>query len=223
MSNTLDFIERELGENPSYSIIWLHGLGADGHDFEPIVPELNLPPGIAVRFIFPHAPQQPVTVNWGMVMRAWYDIKSIDIARTVDEAGVEQSAAAIRALIEREIARGIPSARIILAGFSQGGAVALHTGLQYPATLAGLIGLSTYLPLPDHLHGESLQANRNTPLFMAHGSYDPVVPVTLGDQTHQRLQELGYRVEWHTYPMEHAVNLDEIRDLGAWLRLRLTD
>ncbi len=213
-----DFIEHEQGTKPNYAIIWLHGLGADGHDFEPVVPALNLRSDAGVRFVFPHAPRQPVTVNGGMVMRAWYDIESIDIARTVDTDGIERSVAMIRALIEREVERGIATNRIILAGFSQGGAVALHTALLYPQRLAGVIGLSTYLPIPEALSDNAREANRNTPIFMGHGTYDPVVPLALGDASHQQLQALGYQVDWHTYPMEHSVNMDEIRDIGTWLR-----
>ncbi len=221
MNDVIEHIERSTGENPTATIIWLHGLGADGHDFEPIVPELDLPADTPVRFIFPHAPKQPVTINGGMVMRAWYDLTGTEFARREDAAGVMRSAQLIEKLIQREIERGIPSTRIFLAGFSQGGAIALQTGLRYPQPLAGILALSTYLPLADRLSSEAHASNRAVPIFMAHGLYDPVVPFALGDHSFQVLQENGYNIEWHSYPMPHSVHPDEIRDIGAWLRLRL--
>lgn len=213
----LDYIERTLGEEPTVSIIWLHGLGADGHDFEPIVPELGLPPNSAVRFIFPHAPQQPVTINGGMVMRSWYDILSMEIAREVDEAGIERSSAQVRELIEQEMDRGIKNENIIVAGFSQGGAIALHTALLYDKPLLGILALSTYLPLQRHVVAGANPVNASIPIFMGHGTYDPVVPVQLGQQSCEHLVGQGYGVEWHTYPMQHAVCMEEIQAVGAWL------
>jgi phospholipase/carboxylesterase len=218
MTQLPDLIEHDHGARPQYAVIWLHGLGADGHDFEPVVPALKLSPEVGVRFVFPHAPLRPVTVNGGMVMRAWYDIESLDIASMVDAEGVEASAQTVRALIARETERGIASDRVILAGFSQGGAIALQTALLYPEPLAGVIALSTYLPLPAALTESGRSANRAIPIFMGHGTYDPVVPLALGDASHQQLQALGYQVEWRTYPMEHSVNMDEIHDIGVWLR-----
>ena len=213
----LDYIEHTTGDNPTFSVIWLHGLGADGHDFEPIVPELMLPPKINIRFIFPHAPMQPVTINGGMVMRAWYDILSMEIAREIDEAGIERSAAQVRDLVDREIERGIASDNILLAGFSQGGAIALHTGLAYEKPLLGILALSTYVPMPDSVTGDAGQANRAVPIFMGHGTHDPVIPVQLGRQSYDYLKSRGYNVEWQTYPMQHSVNMDEIRDVSTWM------
>jgi len=221
MTSVIEHIERATGEDPTVTIIWLHGLGADGHDFEPIVPELGLPATPVIRFIFPHAPLRPVTVNGGMVMRAWYDVKAVDLSRREDPAGIEESDKLIQQLIVREEKRGIAPGRIFLAGFSQGGAISLHTGLRYSKPLAGIIALSTYLPLAERFTEEANTANQNVPIFMAHGMFDPVIPVVLGDRSHQLLQGHGYQVEWHTYPMQHSVSLDEISDLGEWLRHRL--
>jgi phospholipase/carboxylesterase len=217
----LQFVERATGAEPAYSVIWLHGLGADGYDFEPLVPELAIPAEKPVRFIFPHAPRQPVTINGGMVMRAWYDITGAEMIRQEDDAGIRRSAASIRDLIQKENARGINTGNIILAGFSQGGAVALHTGLRYPESLAGILALSTYLPLSAQLDIEAHAANVSTPMFMAHGLYDPVIPIILAESSRKRLQQAGYSVEWHTYPMPHAVSPDEIRDISHWFRQRL--
>lgn len=213
----LEYIERDFGANPSFSVIWLHGLGADGHDFEPIVPELNLPTNIGVRFIFPHAPQQPVTINGGMVMRAWYDILSMEIAREIDEAGINRSADQVKVLLKQEIDRGIESERIILAGFSQGGAIALHTGLQLEQPLLGILALSTYIPLPQKIPTPRDNPHESSPIFMGHGTRDPIVPVQLGQQSYEYLKTHGYKVEWHAYPMEHSVSMEEIRDVGAWM------
>lgn len=209
------------GDNADASVIWLHGLGADGHDFEPIVPELRLPAELNVRFIFPHAPEQPVTLNGGMRMRAWFDLIALDRKARQDEAGIRASASRIQALIERENSRGVPDERIVLAGFSQGGAVALHLGLRHPRRLAGILALSTYLPLQDTLAEERSAANRDTPILMAHGVSDPVLDLRLGEQSREDLEALGYQVEWHTYPMAHAVCLEEIRLVGEWLARRL--
>lgn len=202
------------------SVIWLHGLGADGHDFVPIVPELGLP---AVRFVFPHAPVRPVTLNMGMPMRAWYDIKTLTAEGRADEEGIRASVALIGRYVAAERAAGIPSERIVLAGFSQGGAVALHAGLRHAEPLAGIMGLSTYLPLQATLAGELAEANRATPILMCHGIYDPVLPVQLGIMARGWLRELGYAVEWHEYPMQHQVCLPEIQVIAAFLRCRVVD
>lgn len=203
------------------SVIWLHGLGADGHDFEPVVPELQLPADVGVRFIFPHAPVRPVTINGGMEMRAWYDIKQISPDGPEDDAGIEAARAEVEALVAAEKQAGIPAERIVLAGFSQGGAIALHTGLRHPERLAGLMGLSTYLPLRDRLADEAAEPNRGLSVFMAHGSLDPMLPQQLGELSRDLLQEAGYDVAWHSYPMQHQVCLEEIRAIGAWLQPRL--
>lgn len=216
----LETVEISSGENPVGSVIWLHGLGADGHDFEPVVPELRLPQDLPLRFVFPHAPVRPVTINAGMRMRAWYDIVAIDRSARQDEEGIRASAAATVELIERERQRGIVAERIVLAGFSQGGAVAIHAALRYPERLAGLIALSTWMPLGETLAAEASAANRDLPVFMAHGRQDPMVPVGLGEQTREALSAAGYPVEWHTYEMPHAVCPAEIADISAWLQAR---
>jgi phospholipase/carboxylesterase len=207
---------------PDACVIWLHGLGADGHDFEPIVPELRLPPELSIRFIFPHAPMMPVTINNGYVMRAWYDILAMDIGSAQDEAGIRASQAVVEGLIEQQIAAGIASERIVLAGFSQGGAIILQAGLRFERPLAGLIALSTYLPLAQTLEAERSEANRQVPIFMAHGDSDPVVRPELAYRSRSRLEQQGYPLEWHEYRgMEHSVNLEEIRDISRWLQGRL--
>ena len=200
-----------------YSVIWLHGLGADGHDFEPIVAELDFPGKTKTRFIFPHAPNQPVTVNGGAMMPAWYDIVAINAQAAEDEQGIRKSQQQIISLIEQENALGIANEHIVLAGFSQGGAIALQTALRYPQALAGLLALSTYLTLHDSLEKEASSKNQNIPLMMAHGEYDPVVPFELAKLSKQRLLDAGYSVEWKTYPMEHSVCPQEIADIGQWL------
>lgn len=202
------------------SVIWLHGLGADGHDFEPIVPYLGLDRSLGVRFVFPHAPRRAVTINLGMVMPAWYDILSVEFRRDEDESGIRTSAEQVRALMARENERGVPCERIVLAGFSQGGAIALHVALRHPKPLAGLLALSTYLVLDSTLDDEAAAANRAIPVFQAHGSADPLVGLERGEAARDRLLALGYGVEWHTYPMGHEVCPDEIRDVGAWLNAR---
>jgi phospholipase/carboxylesterase len=217
----LETIDVETGPAPAASIIWLHGLGADGHDFEPIVPELVRRGDAPLRFVFPHAPVRPVTLNAGYRMRAWYDIVSLDRNSRQDEAGIRASAAEIRALIARENARGIRTDRIVLAGFSQGGAVALFTGTRHEEKLAGLIGLSCYATLANSFEAERAAANRQTPIFLAHGTHDPIVDLSLGEHSRALLESAGYPVEWHTYPMPHAVCAEEIADLGAWLRRAL--
>lgn len=215
-------LEIATGATPSCAIIWLHGLGADGHDFAPIVPELDLPPELAIRFIFPHAPLLPVTINNGHVMPAWYDIRSLDLRQTEDEGGIRASQQRIETLIRHEEARGIPASRIVLAGFSQGGAIALHTALRYSAPLAGVLALSTYLPLPSTLASEASPANAGLPVFMAHGAADSVIPVSQGIASRNWLQERGYKVAWREYPMAHSVCPEEITDIGQWLVQVLT-
>jgi phospholipase/carboxylesterase len=193
----------------------MHGLGADGHDFEPIVAELELPRALAVRFVFPHAPMRPVTINRGHVMRAWYDVVGDG---SEDGAGIRASQARVEALIARERARGLPAGRIVLAGFSQGGAMALQTGLRHPERLAGIVALSCYLPLAATLAAEASPGNRGVAIFMAHGIQDPLIPVARARGSRDKLTELGYRVTWHEYPMPHAVCDDEVDHLSAWLR-----
>jgi phospholipase/carboxylesterase len=202
----------------SAAVIWLHGLGADGFDFVPIVPELGLPPALPVRFIFPHAPMRPVTINNGYVMRAWYDIRGLSRSEAEDAAGIRESQARIAALIDAQERGGIPSARIVIAGFSQGGAIALQTALRYPQALAGVLALSTYLPLQQTVAQEAAAANRRIPIFMCHGARDPVLPMQLGEVSSQALSAIGYVVDWRTYPMEHSVCPAEIADIGRWLR-----
>lgn len=219
----MDALEITTGTKPASAVIWLHGLGADGHDFAPIVPELGLPAGMAVRFIFPHAPLLPVTINNGYVMPAWYDVRSLDLRQTEDETGIRASQQQVEALIRLEEARGIPASRIVLAGFSQGGAIALHTGLRHEAPLAGVLALSTYLPLPDTLDTEASPTNAHLPIFMAHGTADSVIPVAQGIASRNRLQDHSYRVEWREYPMAHSVCPGEITDIGQWLVRVLTE
>jgi len=216
-----DTVEIATGADPAGAVIWLHGLGADGHDFEPIVPELRLPPGLPLRFVFPHAPVRPVTINGGMAMRAWYDILSFDRDGPADEQGIRASGEIVNGLLARERERGIPPERIVVAGFSQGGAIALHAALRYPAKLAGIMALSTYLPLADVFANEVLDdpacGFTDVPIFMAHGRYDPVLEFELGRESADYLERSGFRVEWHDYPMAHGVCPDEIGDIRRWL------
>ena len=214
----LETVEIATGDNPAASIIWMHGLGADGNDFVPIVRELNLTGLPAIRFVFPHAETMPVTINNGYVMRAWYDILGMDLVRREDEAGLRASQARIEQLIAREIARGIPAERIVLAGFSQGCAMMLQTGLRYPHKLAGLMCLSGYLPLADKIAAERSTANQQTPVFMAHGRGDNVVLINRAEASRELLQGLGYAIDWHEYMMPHSVCEEEIDDIGDWLR-----
>jgi len=217
----LETIELETGKNPAAAIIWMHGLGADGNDFVPIVRQLDVKGAPAIRFVFPHAPMRPVTINNGFVMRAWYDVSFGDLegkSRKADEQGVRDSEAQIGALVEREAKRGIAAARVVLAGFSQGGAIALQAGLRYPEKLAGITALSTYLPLAAVLRQEASPANKKTPIFMAHGIFDPVVPYVMGTTSRATLSGLGYEVEWHEYPMQHSVCAEEVQDIANWLR-----
>lgn len=218
---TLESIETETGPKPAASVIWMHGLGADGNDFVPIVQELDLKGAPDIRFVFPHAPMQPVSINNGYVMRAWYDVKWGDLegrSKEPDEKGVRASQAAVGQLIEREIARGTAAGKIVLAGFSQGGAVALQTGLRHPHKLAGIMALSTYLPLATTLADEATAENRKTPVFMVHGTQDPVIPLEMATRSRAVLVEHGYDVEWREYPMPHSVCLEEIKDIASWLK-----
>lgn len=214
-------IEIETGPQPDAAVIWLHGLGADGHDFVPIVSELQLPAGARWRFIFPHAPHRPVTWNAGYVMRAWYDIVAIDFAARQDEEGLRETEKFVVSLIEREIARGIRPERIVLAGFSQGGASVLHTGLRYPRRLAGILALSTYLPLHDKVPAEAHATSRGLPVFLAHGRSDDIVPWSFGQLTRTALSALGVDLAWHEYDMGHSVTPAEIADIRVWLLQRL--
>jgi phospholipase/carboxylesterase len=216
MSVLLETVERETAPQPTASVVWLHGLGADGYDFDPIVPALRLPGGPEIRYVFPHAPVRPVTINGGVAMRAWYDIYAIQRGAREDESGIRASSEAIAALIRREAERGIPANRVVLAGFSQGGAVALHAGLRYPETLAGIVALSTYLPLRA-MTAEFHAANRATPIFMAHGSLDPVVPPVLGEDSAKLLAEAGHNVQFRHYTMPHSVCPEEVEDIRGWM------
>lgn len=218
----LDAIEIETAPNPRAAVIWLHGLGADGNDFVPLVPELDLAGCPPIRFVFPHAPTMPVTINNGYVMRAWYDILGVDLAQREDEAGLRKSQVLVEALIAREKSRGIPAERIVLAGFSQGCAMTLQTGLRHPERLAGLLGLSGYLPLRAQVEAERHGSNHDTPVFLAHGRADPIIPVDRAERSRDILRTLGYQVEWHEYMMGHSLCEEEVVDIGAWLRRVLT-
>ena len=221
MTELLETLEIESAPNPSAAVIWMHGLGADGNDFAPIVPELRLGASPAIRFVFPHAPTMPVTINNGYVMRAWYDVSFGDLegtTRRADEKGVRASQERIGALIERELGRGIPANKIVLAGFSQGGAIALHTGLRYPQRLAGIMALSTYLPLAESLAAEAAPANRDVPIFYVHGTHDPVIPFAMATGSRDRLSAAGYSIEWHEFPMQHSVCMEEVEAISAWLK-----
>ncbi|MDM8181659.1 MULTISPECIES: alpha/beta hydrolase [Marinobacter] len=212
----LQYIEFETNPHPTAAVIWLHGLGASGHDFEPVVPELGLPDNAAVRFIFPHAPNMPVTINGGMTMPAWYDIKAMDIDRVVDTDQLVASSDAVAKLVDREIERGVKSENIVIAGFSQGGAVAYELGLSYPKRLAGIIALSTYFATAKTV--KRSEANRDIPIRIYHGTFDPMVPEALGRQSVEKLQEMGFEPTYETYPMEHSVCMEEIVDIGKFLR-----
>ena len=214
----LPTLEIETGPEPTASVIWLHGLGADGHDFAPVVPELRMPPGTPARFIFPHAPEIPVTINVGQVMPTWFNIYSFDFDAPEDLAGLKRSQAALEQLIAREESRGIPSNRIVLAGFSQGGAVAVYTATRFARPLAGAMLLSTWLPQARSLSAESSPANRGAPIFIAHGLQDDMVPIAYALASRDALRLGGYDIEWHEYDIAHAVSADEIDDIGDWLR-----
>ena len=215
-------IEIETTEKPTAAVIWLHGLGADGNDFVPVIPELHLPNDLGIRFIFPNAPHQPVSCNGGYVMRSWYDIYSLDDFDKEDKVGLTHSQQIVEALIQNEINRGINTNRIILMGFSQGGAVVLHTGLRHSQRLAGIGALSTYLPLREDVTAERQKANADVPIFMAHGLHDPVVRYEYGDNSSKLLLQLGYSVSWHSYPIEHTVSMEEIDDISTWMQLVLS-
>ena len=216
MTQLPEAIEIETAPEPDAAVIWLHGLGADGYDFEPVVPELRLPAQLRVRFVFPHAPVRPVTINMGMSMRAWYDILQMGGGRE-DEAGIRASQAQVHSLIEREKGRGVAPRRIVLAGFSQGGAIALQAGLRHAERLGGILALSTYLPLAGSLAAERSTANRDTPVFMAHGTQDPMIALARARESRAALEALGYAVEWKEYAMAHSVCGEEIADIAAWL------
>jgi phospholipase/carboxylesterase len=217
----LEAVEIDPDGRPNASVIWLHGLGADGHDFEPIVPELRLPESARARFVFPHAPLRPVTINAGYVMRAWYDIKTLDLDRMVEEDDLERSRQALEAWIRHEAASGVPFDRIVVAGFSQGGAIALYGGLQFEERLAGILALSCYHPLSRYIQERRSAANERIPIFMAHGTQDPVVPISLAEATVGALREAGYEPEWRTYRMPHSVSAEEVHDIGRFLADRL--
>jgi phospholipase/carboxylesterase len=220
MKDYLPGVEIETGRPVRGAVIWMHGLGADGHDFEAIVPYLRLE-DLGVRFVFPHAPRRPVTLNMGLIMRAWYDIRGLDVGSDPDLKGIRASVSQVTDLIDRERERGVPSGLIVPAGFSQGGVVALHTALRYKERLAGVVALSTYLPETRTLDAERSEANAGIPIFQGHGLYDPMIPPELGEEARDHLRALGHPVNWNTYPMQHEVHPDEIADLGAWLRGRL--
>ena len=213
----LECVEIDPQTAPAYVVIWLHGLGADGHDFEAIVPHLDLPASIPVRYVFPHAPMRAVTINGGMVMRAWYDILDLNVSRKADVDSIHESSALLADLIQRELDAGIPSDHIVLAGFSQGGAIVLQTGLRYEKPLAGILALSTYSPTVAGLAAERSPVNRNIPIMMAHGEYDPVIPLSIAVSTRDELLKLDYAVQWHAYPMQHEVCIEEIREIGSWM------
>jgi len=213
----LETVEHETAPSPQWTVLWLHGLGADGHDFAPIVPELVRREWPALRFVFPHAPQRAVTINGGMRMRAWYDIRDFDLANRADETGVQESVAQVEALIARENERGVPASRLVLAGFSQGGAIALAAGLRRSEPLAGLVGLSSYLPAANRAAEFLVESATAQPVFMAHGTQDPVVPFAAGEHSAALLKMLGFAVDWRSYPMAHQVCAAEINDLGDWL------
>ena len=223
MDQVLQAVEVETGPAPQASIIWLHGLGADGHDFEPIVPELRLPPELPLRFVFPHAPVRPVTLNGGYPMRAWFDIVKIGLNQPRDLKGMEASRQAVEALVTRERERGVPAARTVLAGVSPGGAVALYAGLQHAERLAGLMALSTYLPVGEGFDVSINPANAHLPIFYGHGTQDPVVPLQLGEYTRNWLTQQGCMLNWHTYAMPHSVSAEEILHIRAWLLSVLGD
>ena len=211
-----EYIEAETGAAPQHCVIWLHGLGADGRDFADLPGMLNLPAQMSIRFLFPHAPMRPITLNGGMTMRGWYDVTGLEASRKEDLEGLQASSDLVTALIHQEVARGIPADQILLGGFSQGGALSLYLGLRYPSRLAGIVGLSTYLPEASRVHAERSEANRNTRVFMGHGLHDPMVSVQFGDSSRQLLEELGYPLTWRTYPMQHSICEPEMRDLAEF-------
>ncbi len=218
---TLECVELETAAAPRHAVIWLHGLGADAHDFEPLVPQLVRPEWPALRFVFPNAPVRPVAINGGLPMRAWYDVAAFDLSQRQDETGIRASIAEIETLVAREVARGVPTSNIVLTGFSQGGAIAHPTALRHPQPLPAIGASPTYLPMADATAGERSQANAATPIFMGHGASDPVVPQYQGARSRDRLREWGYRVDWHSYPMAHQVCPQEVMDLADFMAQRL--
>jgi phospholipase/carboxylesterase len=216
-SELLDCVEMNPEADPAYVVIWLHGLGADGHALATLAPALQLPDTLPIRHVFPHAPQRSVTVNRGMTMRAWYDILETDVTRKVDLDSILASSRLLRNLIQRELDNGVPSEKILLAGFSQGGAIVLHTALRYEKPLAGIMALSTYLPTFDELEAERSEVNQNIPIMMAHGQNDPVIPIVNGENTREALTRLEYAIQWYTYPMEHFICIEEIAEIRRWL------
>ncbi|HST27758.1 MAG TPA: dienelactone hydrolase family protein [Rudaea sp.] len=218
----LPCIEKTTGPNPRHAVIWLHGLGADGNDFLPIVPELVDPKWPPLRFVFPHAPVRPITINGGMAMRAWYDISGQEIAQRQDETGIRSSIVLLEELIAREVERGIAAENIFLAGFSQGGAIVLAGGIRHAQRLGGIVALSTYLPMAEKTDAEASAANRAAPIFMAHGMLDPTISHALGEMSREYLKQRGYAIDWHSYPMAHQVCMEEIADLREWLGVRLS-
>ncbi len=221
MEESAEAVVLSPSSSASASVIWLHGLGADGHDFVPMVPELQLPPSPVVRFVFPHAPMRAVTINNGMRMRAWYDIKELSASGAADETSIRESAVILAKFIQRERDAGVAANQIVVAGFSQGGVIALHAALRHGERLAGVMVLSAYLSLPRTLAAEATQANRDLPILMCHGSLDPVLPLQLGSSSRDLLRTEGYAVDWKEYPMQHQVCLEEVRDISAWLRCRV--
>ncbi|MBU3005008.1 alpha/beta hydrolase [Paraglaciecola arctica] len=217
----LPYVEVNPDVKAKATVIWLHGLGDSGNGFAPIVPDLKLPSELGIRFVFPHAPTRPVTINNGMLMRAWYDITSLDFNHRADSQGVKESSAFVANLIEQEIAQGIPANKIVLAGFSQGGVIALHLGTRYEKTLAGIMSMSSYMSEPEKLKEEAHSANKNTPIFVAHGSHDDVVPVFMGNAAFKVLQSNGYQVTWHEYAMQHNVCMQQLNDISSWLQEKL--
>ena len=213
---SLEKIVSQTGDNPKVVVIWMHGLGADGNDFAPVVPQFNIP-GLPIKFVFPHAPKIPVTINSGMVMRAWYDILSMDIDSRADVDGVLASEILIQELIEEQVAEGFKHEQIILAGFSQGGAMSLHVSTRLNKKIAGIIALSSYLPVSQLLIEDKNTTNINTPIFMGHGIQDPVVPFSLGESSRDKLIQAGYKIDWHSYPIQHGVSMDELMDIKQWL------
>lgn len=213
---SLEKIIKQTGDNPKIVIIWMHGLGADGNDFAPVVPQFTIPE-LPIKFVFPHAPTMPVTINGGMVMRSWYDIKAMDIGKHADKEGVLKSEKLVHELIDEQIALGFKHEQIILAGFSQGSAMSLHVSTHYPYKLAGIIALSGYLPIPENISTQKTKPNLKTPIFMAHGSQDPVVPFVLGQSSRDTLIKAGYSLDWNEYPIQHGVSLDEIMDIKQWI------
>ena len=212
-----EYIEAETGTAPQHCVIWLHGLGADGRDFVDLPGMLNLPAQMSIRFLFPHAPMRPITLNGGMTMRGWYDVTGLEASRKEDLEGLQASSDLVTALIHQEVARGIPANQILLGGFSQGGALSLYLGLRYPDRLAGIVGLSTYLPAASHFRAERSEANQNTPVFMGHGVHDPMISLQSGNASRQFLEELGYRLTWRTYQIQHSVCEQEIIDLAEFM------